>query len=179
RHLLTAKAQLAVGPRDDAGTRIAQRDMRAADVQWTPSIGVRNPHPQGVAAETGAHGHAQGLVGEGAGFGGCRSRGPGADPMLVLRHIVSPGLARCGGPGKSYARGCPAANAKRRRSRMTCSSCFIRSRSGTGTPIMTIPHPHPLTVPYGYSVNMVIMWLSRSELPGIGRKGAPSRLRRT
>src|ERR1700730_4783057 len=40
---------------------------------------------------------------------------------------ISRGVIRV---GKSYARAHPFANAKRRQSRIPCSPCFIRSRSG-------------------------------------------------
>src|SRR4029077_7492247 len=85
--ITAAEAQLAAAVRDDRRPLVAQRDLCGADGERAIAVGVRDPHPQSVAAEADARVHAQRMVVEpDNAFRWRRRRRPGSDPMSVAWH---------------------------------------------------------------------------------------------
>ena len=82
-----AEGELPIRAGHDTGTSVAQPDMGGADGQLAVAVSIGEPHPHGVAADAGAGVHPQCLVAERRALGGRGSRRPGADPMLIIRHI--------------------------------------------------------------------------------------------
>src|SRR5262249_7360989 len=87
--ILAAEAQLATGVRDDRRPLVTQRDLRRADGEGAITVGVRDPHPQSVAAEADARIYAQRMVVESDNaLRRCRRRRPVSDPMSVAWQIA-------------------------------------------------------------------------------------------
>ena len=85
--ILAAEGQLAVRAGHDAGPVVAQRDAGGADLQRPIAVGVRDPHPQPLAADADPRIQADRVVVEaGDAFRRGRSRRPGADPTFVAWH---------------------------------------------------------------------------------------------
>ena len=83
----TAEAQLADAVRDDRRSLVAQRDRRGANDQRAIAIGIRDPHPQPLAADADARVQPDRLIGETRDtFGRRRSSRPRSDPTFVAWH---------------------------------------------------------------------------------------------
>ncbi len=90
-----AKGELALRARHDRRALVPDPDIGGADRELAVAIGVRHPHPHGVAADTDARIHPQGVIVEAhTGFTRRRRGGPGADPMPVVVHRLSPPVAQ-------------------------------------------------------------------------------------
>ena len=82
-----AKGELALRARHNRRALVPNADISGANHELAVAIGVRHPHPQGVAADTDARMHPHGVIVEAhAGFTRRRRGGPGADPMPVVVH---------------------------------------------------------------------------------------------
>ena len=85
--VIPTEGQRLVRARNDARPLITDPDAGRGDHQWPRAIGIRDPHPQRVAAEAEARHHPQCVIVEpDNAFRWRRRRRPAADPMLVVLH---------------------------------------------------------------------------------------------